>query len=35
MDAVDAGTDRARARAAGLWGRFTAWLATWRGRPRV
>lgn len=34
MDALDARADAARGRAAGLWGRFTAWLGTWRSRPR-
>ncbi len=31
---VDARADAARDRAAGLWGRFRAWLETWRGKPR-
>lgn len=34
LDAVDAQTDAARDRALGIWGRFTAWLGTWRGKPR-
>ena len=34
LDAVDAQAGAARDRAAGLWGRFAAWLGTWRGRPR-
>jgi hypothetical protein len=34
LDAVDAHADAARDRATGLWGRFVAWLGTWRGKPR-
>ncbi|WP_159808015.1 DUF1523 family protein [Litoreibacter roseus] len=34
-DAVDARADDARDNARGVWGRFKAWLATWRGKPRV
>jgi hypothetical protein len=34
VDALDARADAARDRAAGVWGRFTAWLDTWRGKPR-
>lgn len=34
IDEIDAQTDAARARARGFWGRFMAWLATWRGKPR-
>jgi hypothetical protein len=34
LDAVDARADAARDRASGLWGRFTAWLGTWRSKPR-
>jgi hypothetical protein len=34
LDAVDAQTDAARREAAGLWGRFAAWLGTWRGKSR-
>jgi len=33
-DRVDAEADVARARAEGLWGRFTGWLGTWQGKPR-
>lgn len=33
-DRVDARTDAAADRARGAWGRFTAWLGTWKGRPR-
>lgn len=31
-DAVDARADAARERAAGRWGRFKAWLATWQSK---
>lgn len=34
-DAVDARADAARDQATGVWGRFKAWLDTWRGKPRV
>lgn len=34
IDAVDARADAARRDAAGVWGRFTAWLGTWRSKPR-
>lgn len=34
LDRVDERADEARDRARGLWGRFTAWLGTWRGKPR-
>ena len=33
-DAVDARADAARDRAGGVWGRFTGWLGSWRGKPR-
>ncbi len=33
-DRVEAEGDVARARARGVWGRFTAWLDTWKGKPR-
>lgn len=33
-DAVDARADAAAGRARGVWGRFTGWLGTWRGKPR-
>lgn len=33
-DRVDARTDAAADRARGAWGRFTAWLGPWKGRPR-
>jgi len=33
VDRVDARADAARARARGLWGRFRAWLAGFRGPP--
>lgn len=33
-DSVDERADQARARARGIWGRFRAWLDTWRGKPR-
>jgi hypothetical protein len=34
MDSLDARADAARGRATGIWGRFTAWLGTWRSKPR-
>jgi hypothetical protein len=34
IDDIDARADQARDRARGIWGRFVAWLATWRGKPR-
>ena len=34
FDAMDARADEARGRARGLWGRFVAWLNTWKGKPR-
>jgi hypothetical protein len=34
IDDMDARADQARDRARGIWGRFVAWLATWRGKPR-
>lgn len=34
LDAVDARADAAKAHARGTWGRFTAWLGTWRAKPR-
>jgi len=33
-DAVDDRADAARDRARGLWGRFMAWIGTWKGTPR-
>lgn len=33
-DAVDARADAAKAQARGVWGRFTAWLGTWRAKPK-
>lgn len=33
-DRVDAEADVAKARARGVWGRFTGWLGTWSGKPR-
>jgi hypothetical protein len=33
-DAVDARADAAKAQAKGLWGRFAAWLGTWRSKPK-
>lgn len=35
VDRVDARADAAALRARGVWGRFTGWLGTWRGKPRV
>lgn len=32
LDAVDARADAARAEVRGIWGRFMAWLGTWRAR---
>lgn len=34
MDDVEVARDEARDRAQGIWGRFTGWLGTWRGKPR-
>ncbi len=34
IGAVDARADVARDRARGVFGRFTAWIGTWRGKPR-
>lgn len=34
FDEIDARADQARARARGVWGRFTAWLGTWKSPPR-
>ncbi len=34
IDRVDSHADEAAERARGLWGRFRAWLDTWRGKPR-
>ena len=34
IDELDARADAARDRARGKWARFTAWLGTWRGKPR-
>ena len=33
-DSVDQRADEAADRARGLWGRFRAWLGTWKGKPR-
>jgi hypothetical protein len=33
-DAAEARAGSAQREASGLWGRFTAWLGTWRGKPR-
>ncbi len=33
-DRVDDHADAAADRARGVWGRFAAWIATWRGKPR-
>lgn len=35
LEAVDQRADAAKEQARGVWGRFTAWLGTWRGKPRV
>lgn len=35
LEDVGEATDAARNKAQGVWGRFSAWLATWRGKPRV
>ena len=34
-DGVEDRADAAAGRARGVWGRFKAWLATWRGKPRA
>ncbi|MBE2276571.1 MAG: DUF1523 family protein [Rhodobacteraceae bacterium] len=34
IDRIDAEADAAAAGARGVWGRFTRWLDTWRGKPR-
>ncbi len=34
LEDVDEAADAARDRAKGIWGRFSAWLSSWRGRPR-
>ncbi|THD83593.1 DUF1523 family protein [Aliigemmobacter aestuarii] len=34
MDAAGQRVDQAQDRAAGVWGRFRAWLNTWRAKPR-
>lgn len=34
LDAMDARADAARAEARGIFGRFSAWLGTWKGKPR-
>ena len=34
LDAAEARAGAAQRGAAGLWGRFTGWLGTWRGKPR-
>ena len=33
LEDVSEASDAARSRATGYWGRFTGWLATWRGKP--
>jgi len=33
-DGMDERADQAAARARGIWGRFRAWLGTWKGKPR-
>lgn len=33
IDDIDARADQARDRARGVWGRFAAWLGTWRRKP--
>jgi hypothetical protein len=33
IDDMDSRADEARDRARGIWGRFTAWLGTWRSKP--
>lgn len=35
VDDVEIAADHARDRSAGIWKRFTGWLGTWRGKPRV
>ena len=35
IEDIDEAFDAAGDTATGLWGRFTAWLGTWRGKPRV
>jgi Protein of unknown function (DUF1523) len=34
-DSVEDHADAAAVQARGVWGRFTAWLGTWKGKPRV
>ena len=34
-DGVEERADAAGNQARGVWGRFTAWLGTWKGKPRV
>lgn len=34
-DGVEERADAAGAQARGVWGRFTAWIGTWKGKPRV
>lgn len=34
-DGVEERADAAGAQARGVWGRFMAWLGTWKGKPRV
>lgn len=34
-DSVEERVDAAGAQARGVWGRFAAWLGTWKGKPRV
>jgi len=33
-DEVEDRADRAAGEVRGVWGRFKAWLATWKGKPR-
>ncbi|MBI1494669.1 DUF1523 family protein [Halocynthiibacter styelae] len=35
LNAIDEHVDAAQDRAQGVWGRFMAWINTWRGKPRV
>ncbi len=34
LDAIDARADAARDSASGVWGRFMAWINSWRSKPR-
>lgn len=34
IEAVDQRADAVKDHARGIWGRFSAWLGTWRGKPR-